>query len=154
MPEAAKDHTRQAPRTEVDRHRFDLSPGLFSLLPPSMMKNDRFRLIDAAEDIAAITDFLSTVFDDTKVDWSMEQRFGLSLVVSAISRSVLDIGTLAQGKIGELADRYEEEKARADRLQQFVDAEMPSSRHTTSRARQSPDLTEPCAEPQGKAARS
>lgn len=154
MPEAAKDHTRQAPRTEVDRHRFDLSPGTFSLLPHRMMENGRFRLIDAAEDIAAITDFVSTVFERKEADWSEVQSFGLFLVVSAISRSVLDIGTLAQDKIGELADHYEEEKARADRLQKVVDAEMASSRHTTSRARQSPDLTEPCAEPQGRAARA
>lgn len=153
MPEAAKDHTRQAPRTEVDRHRFDLSPGLFSLLPHHMMENGSFRLMDAAEDIAAITDFVSTVFDRKETDWSEMQSFGLSLVVSAIARSVLDIGALAQGKIGELADLYEEEKARADRLQQVVDAELSSSRHSASRARQFPDLTEPYAEPEGKVAR-
>ncbi len=154
MPEAAKDHTRQAPRTEVDHRCFDLSPGLFSLLPHQMMKNGRFRLIDAAEDIAAITDFLSAVLGEKQADWSMTQKFGLSLVVSAISQSVVDIGTLAENKIGELAGRYEEEKAREDRLQQSIDAEMSSSRHTAARARQSPDLTEPCAEPQGRAARA
>lgn len=151
MPEATRDHTRRDHRIEVDPHRFDLSPNLFSLLPHRMMENGRFRLIDAAEDIAAITDFVSTVFDRKDADWSEMQSFGLSLVVSAISRSVIDIGTLAHGKIGQLADLYEEEKARADRLQQVVDAKMSSSRHTTSRAPQYPDLTEPCAEPQGKA---
>lgn len=139
--------------TEADRHRFDLSPGMFSLLPPERMKDDDFRLLDAAEDIASITDFLSAVLGEEQADWSMEQRFGLSLVVSAISRSVLDIGTLARGKIDELADRCEAERARADRLQQTVDAACQTPRHVGPSGRHSPDLTEPCAEPH-KAARA